>query len=187
MKTLEVLSSSKKESNVKKALKKSTKKINKELSKIPGSIANMNVNTQVGLSGASVNLSVTVEDKNERFKKILWANKGGSSEEKALERAKEEINPKISNIKGELADSYTEYISPPLPQKVYLTMVLAVNKKIPKNTKNLSARERRSRINEIISLAGGDPKIINISKIAKSFNVTRDVIYNDLEKLEINR
>ena len=184
---LEVLTCSKKDNEVRKALKKAAKEINEKLSKKTGSIAKVNVSTNVGIPGAKINLIVTIDDSKERSKKILWTNKGGSSEEDALTKARKSINKKFENHKGELADSYIEYTSPPMPQKVYVTILLAINGKVSKKTGNLTTQERRARINEIVNLAGGDPKTINISKIADCFNVNRDIIYNDLKKLDLKR
>jgi len=184
---LKVISSSKKESNVKKALKKATKELNKKLKTEPGSISKINLKTHVGLPGASIDLLTILDDKKHTSKKIAWVNSGGSTEKQALQQAEEKINPKISEIQGELADYHIEYISPPLPKKVYVTMLLAINEKIPESTENLTTSDRRARINQIISLTGGNAKSINISELANTFNVSRDVIYNDLKKLEIER
>ncbi len=187
MNTLKLISSSKKGSNVKKALEEATKEVNKNLINEKGSIAKINLKTNVGLPGASVDLLVTIDDKKQVNKKIAWVNAGGSTEEKALQRAKEEINPKINEIDGELADSHIEYISPPMPKKIYVTILLGINEKVPEKTENLTKSERRARIRQIINLTGGNAKIINISELAKTFNVSRDVIYNDLNKLDIER
>lgn len=184
---MEVLSTSKSSGTVKEALKEASKEINKKLSKTPGSISELNVDINVGISGANVQILVTVEDKKERSKKIVWTNQGGSNEEEALTRAKGKINPKIKNIYGEIADFHMEFVSPPLPKRVYVTILVAINGKVSKKTKNLTTRERRSRIKEILSLVGGEANAINISKIAETFDVSRDVIYNDLEKIGTER
>ncbi len=184
---MEVITCSKKGNEVRKALKKAAEEVNEKLSKKTGSIAKIDVTTNVGLPGAKINLIVTIDDSKERSKKILWTNKGGASEEDALTKAKESINKKFESEKGELADSYIEYTSPPMPQKVYVTILLAVNGKVSKKTDNLTTQERRARINEMVNLAGGNPKTINISKMADCFNVNRDIIYNDLKKLGLKR
>lgn len=184
---MRVLSSEKTGGTVQEALKKVSFHVNEELSKTPGSIAEFKPSINVGVSGASARLIVIVDEKKIRSKNILWVNEGGSSREEALSRAKEKINSEIKNISGEVADSHIEFVSPPLPKRVYVTIILGVNEKVPEKIGKLNTEERRARIFEILSLLGNEAKALNISEISKIFKVSRDTIYKDLEKLGFNR
>lgn len=184
---MQILGSTGNGGTIREALQEAAKTTNKKLSNTPGSIAEIETDLNVGVSGGKVQLVVTVEDKKTRPKKIIWANKGGSNEEEAISKAKEKLNPKIEKISGEIADFHLKFVSPPLPQRTYVTIILGVNETIPKKTKNLNTEERRARLREIINLLGGEASTINISKISKVFNVTRDVIYRDIEKMGFDR
>ncbi len=184
---MQILGSTGNGGTVKEALQNAAENTNEKLSNVPGSIAGIKTDLNVGLSGAKVQLVTTVEDRKNRAKKILWTNEGGSNEAEALSKAQERLNPKIEEISGEIADFHLEFLSPPLPQRIYVTIIIGVNKTVPKETDNLNTEERRARVREIINLLGGKASAINISKTAKAFNVTRDVIYRDIEKLGFER
>ncbi len=173
--------------SVKEALQKIGKTTNEKLSNTPGSIAGIETNINVGLSGAKIQLILTIDDKKNKPKKILWTNKGGSNEGEALSKAQEELNPKIEKLSGEIADYHLEFLSPPLPQRIYVTIIIGINETIPQTTHNLDTEERRARLREIINQLGGEATAINISKTANVFGVTRDVIYRDIEKLGFSR
>lgn len=184
---MRVISSVKKGGTVKEALKKTADQINEKLSDIPGSIAGIKSSIDVGISGTKVQLVATVDEKHIRSKKIFWVNEGATSEEKALNQAEERINKKIEKISGEIADFHLKPISPPLPKRIYVTMIVGVNEKVPEEIGSLTTEERRARLSEILSLLGNKANAINISKTAEIFNVSRDVIYRDLEKMDFER
>lgn len=184
---MRLLSVTKNGSTVKEALEKATSSINDELGNVPGSINGLETEINVGLSGAKVQLFLTVDDKKVCSKRIFWVNEGGTSEAEALSLAKENLNLRMGKFSGEIADFHFQFISPPLPKRVYVTIIIATNEKVPEKVKNLSTEERRARLNHIINLLGNEAGAINISKTAKTFDVTRNVIYRDLEKLGFER
>ncbi|KXA96429.1 hypothetical protein AKJ39_04625 [candidate division MSBL1 archaeon SCGC-AAA259J03] len=180
---MRIISSVKKERAVKAAVRKVSDELNDKLSRISGRISEINAKIDVGFSGATVRLVVIVDREKVRSKKIFWANKGSSNEKEALRLAEKEMNPKIENISGEIADSHIQFVSPPIPQRVYVTMIAGVNEKVPEKVGKLSTDERRARLSEILLLVDNEPKAINISKIAQIFEVSRDTIYKDLTRL----
>lgn len=184
---MRIISSTKKASSVKKTLKSISDELNRKMKKIPGSIAKLKTDINVGASGAKTRIIVAIDEEEICNKRIIWSNKGGSNEEEALRYAEEEINPKIERISGKIADFHTEFVSPPIPKRTYVTIIAGINEKTPKETTGLNTEERRARIKEILNLLGNKPEAINISKTAETFQVSRDIIYRDLEKLGIKR
>ncbi|MCD6144052.1 HTH domain-containing protein, partial [Thermococcus sp.] len=66
----------------------------------------------------------------------------------------------------------------------YAVGIAVVNKpKEKENFQNLSIEERRAILRKALELFGWDPKALNISEIARLFNVSRDSIYNDIEQI----
>lgn len=172
---------------VKEALDRVGKEINRKLADTPGSISSFESEINVGFAGANVRLIVTVDEREIQNKRFIWVNRGGSNEEEALTKAEEEMNPVMEKIRGEIADFYIEFVSPPLPQRVYVTMIAGVNESVPEETEELTAKERRARIARIVNLLGNEPDAVNISKTAEIFGVSRDIIYRDLEKMGFER
>ncbi|RLG55945.1 MAG: hypothetical protein DRN95_07315, partial [Candidatus Hydrothermarchaeota archaeon] len=52
-----------------------------------------------------------------------------------------------------------------------------------KNLEKLSIEERRAILRKALELFDWNPKALNISEIARLFNVSRDSIYNDIEQI----
>lgn len=161
--------------------------LNSRLAETPGRIAHMKAKLASGLAGATVRIVVAVDENNLCPKCIIWANEAGGDEAAALRRAGEKINAQLKRLKGEAAGFYIEFIRPPLPRRVYATMIVAVNEEIPEGVGKLTADERRERLAAAIKLLASDPKAINLSKVAELFGVSRDVLYEDLRKLGFER
>lgn len=173
--------------SVRQALRKAAAELNGKLAETPGRIAHMKAKLASGLAGATVRVVVVVDEGGLCPKCIIWANEAGGDEGAALRRAGEKINAQLNRLKGEAAGFYIEFIRPPLPRRVYATMIVAVNEEIPERIGKLTADERRERLAAAIKLLASDPKAVNISRIAELFSVSRDVLYEDLKKLGFER
>ena len=173
--------------SVKQALKKAAAELNSKLAETPGRIAHMRAKLASGLAGATVRIVVAVDEANLCPKCIIWANEAGGDESAALRRAGEKINAQLDRLKGEAAGFYIEFIRPPLPKRIYATMIVAVNEEIPDGVGKLTADERRERLAAAIKLLASDPKAVNLSRVAELFGVSRDVLYEDLRKLGFER
>jgi hypothetical protein len=117
----------------------------------------------------------------------MWANEAGGNEAIALRRAEEKINAKLAKLEGEIVEVYSRMIAPPLLKRTYATLIVAVNGRAPLKIAQLPAEERRERLSAIIQMLGGDTRAINLSRLAKTFSVSRDVLYSDLRKLGLER
>ncbi|MEM2192539.1 MAG: hypothetical protein QXG38_02870 [Candidatus Hadarchaeales archaeon] len=183
---MRIISSVGKATNVRKALEKVTEEINGILRRIPGRIAKMDASVDVGVTGATCRITVTVDEKEFANKYIVWANEPGKDENAALVNAQSKINQLIKDVKGEVAGFYVKSISPPLLPRTYTTIILGINENL-KEKRDFSAEERRELLSTAIHMLGGDPSAVNITQVAKAFEVSRDTIYEDLKKLGFKR
>lgn len=184
---LRVLSSTHRAVSVRPALEKVAAELNEKLAKIPGCITNMDANVSAGVAGASVRVTVTLDESDVRPKCIIWANEMGANEGSALRRAEEKVNVQLSKLRGQIAGFHLQSIAPPLVRRTYVTLIVAVNQQIPEKVGKLTADERRERLAAAIHMLGNDPNAVNLSHVAKIFDVSRDVIYEDLKKLGTKR
>jgi hypothetical protein len=172
---------------VRKALERAATELNQSLAKTQGRITNLDVNIYSGVVGAIVRLVIIVDERDFRPKRILWANETGSTDEKALRRAREKINAQLTKLRGEIAGFYLKFITPMIPKHTYATLIIAVNGELPKKVGKLDSGERREQLAAMLRLLNNDPKAINLVRVAKIFGVSRDTIYRDLEELGIKR
>jgi hypothetical protein len=171
--------------SVKPALEKVTAELNEKLAKIPGYITKMEADIGAGVAGASVRVVVVVDESEICPKYIIWANEVGGDEGSALQRAEEKLNAQLNKIRGEVAGFHLQSIAPPLVRRTYVTLIVAVNEQMPAKVGKLTADERRERLAAVIRMLGNDPNAVNLSHIAKIFDVSRDVIYEDLKTLGV--
>jgi len=184
---LKVLGSIENGSTVEECLDRCAADLNDELSNVPGSIEGLECDVGAGPTGGNVRIVVFVGGERVRSKEIVWANCSGSNRENALSEALNRVNSETEDLEGEVADFHLDFISPPLPKRVYATLIVALNGKIPKKVDGLSPGERQERLLEVVTLLGGDPGVINISKVADAFDVSRETIYRDLHEIDFPR
>ncbi|MBA7593990.1 hypothetical protein ES703_00926 [subsurface metagenome] len=169
------------------ALKRAATELNEKLAKMQGCITRMEVRVSSGLTGGIARIALVIDESDVRSKCILWVNEVGGSEAVALRRAQEKINARLAKLRGEIVGFYLKFITPPLPKRTYATLIVAVNEEVPKKVGKLSLGERRERLAVVLRLLGNDSKAINLVQVAKSFGVSRDTIYKDLQELGMER
>lgn len=184
---MRILTSDKQAASVKQALKKTVNSLNARLAETPGHITKMEAEVGVGLSGASTRVIVSVDEGEIVPKHLLWVNEPGSNESNALNQAEKALNDQLKDLNGEVAGFYLKFISPPVPRRTYATIIVAVNESAPSEVKGVSTPERRSRLAAVLRSLGNDPKVINVSRLAEVFGVSRDTIYNDLREIGVER
>ncbi|MBC7093997.1 HTH domain-containing protein [Thermococcus sp.] len=99
-----------------------------------------------------------------------------------IERLQEEMQKKIKGT--EVIDFAFGTYTMPVTRRKYAVGIAVVN--IPQEKKSfedLSIEERRAILRKALELFGWNPKTLNISEIARLFNVSRDSIYNDIEQI----
>lgn len=172
---------------MRKALTQVAAELNEKLAKVQGCITKMEASVDSGLIGATARITLMIDESDVRPKCILWVNEVGGSERVALLCAQKKINTRLAKLRGEVAGFYLKLITPPLPKRAYATLIVAVNEEMPQKIGKLSMGERRERLAAVLRLLGNDPKAINLAQVAKTFGVSRDTIYKDLQELGIER
>lgn len=184
---MQVLSCVQRAKSVRKALEHAVAKLNGRLEKTRGCITKMDASVDSGIAGATVRIITVVEESIVRPKSVFWANEAGRSEERALSRAQEKINAQLAGFHGEIAGFYWKFITPPIPKRTYATLIVAINGEVPEEMRKLSPDERRERLAAVLRLLGNDPRAINLVQVAKTYGVSRDTLYKDLQELGIER
>lgn len=173
--------------SVRKALERAAAELNERLARAQGRITRMDANIDSGMAGATARIVTVVDESDVRPKCVLWANEVGGSEGTALRRAQEKINARLAKLRGEVAGFYLKFMRPPLPKRTYATLIVAVNEEVPRKVGKLSLGERRERLAAVLRLLSNDSKSINLVQVAKTFGVSRDTIYKDLEEIGAKR
>jgi hypothetical protein len=179
-----VISKSKSGKDVSNALEFLISEINTELEKVDGLISSMECEVSVGPLDASVTISVFVDGDVPRHKFLVGVNEKGYNKENSMKKAEKRVNSVLNDKGGDISGSYVKTISH-LPGRVYTTLIVSVNEdKIEEVT---GVDSRRNRIKKGLILLGNDPSVINVAKLAKTFNVSRTMVYKDLEALGYKR
>ncbi len=184
---MQVLSCVQRAKSVRKALEQAAAELNGMLEKTQGCMTKMDASVDSGIAGATVKIIIVLEENKVRPKSILWANEAGRNEKKALARAQEKVNAQLARLHGEIVDFYWKFITPPIPKRTYATLIVAINEEVPEEIRKLNSDERRERLAAVLRLFGNDPKAINLVQVAKTFGVSRDTLYKDLQELGIER
>ncbi len=167
------------------ALDKAVESINEELKKVDGIITSAEYEINLGVSGASVNITLAINGSEPRKKEVIGVNVRGYSREHSVTKAASLINSFLENKRGEIVSVYTKTIDTPLPGRVYTTMIVAINEEDLEEVKD--AEIRRERIKRALELLNNDPSVINVARVAEVFGVSRTIIYRDLEALGFRR
>lgn len=184
---LQILSCVQRANSVRKALEQAVAKLNGRLAKTQGYITKMDASVDSGIAGAAVRIITVVDESNVRPKSVLWANEAGSNDRKALSRAQEKINEQLAGLHGEIVGFFWKFITPPIPKRTYATLIVAINEEVPEKVGKPRSGERQERLVAVLRLLGNDSKAINLARVARTFGVSRDTIYKDLQELGIER
>lgn len=149
-----------------------------DLEKIPGKIDKAKIELSFG-AFMSVRISLSIEPDKNHEKMIIAEYSSGKD---VLERLQEKMREKIKN--AQIVDFTFGTYTMPITRKKYAVAIAVVN--IPKEREsfeNLSIEERRAILRKALELFGWNPKVLNISELARLFGVSRDSIYNDIEQI----
>lgn len=181
-----VISKSKSDNEVGKALSALIHEINKGLGQTGGLISNIECDVTAGPFDATVSISVFIDGDAPREKHIIGVNEKGYSRENSMAKAEKQVNSALEAFDGTIAGSYVTTMSS-LPGRVYTTIIVALNGEgLNKNTV-VDSEVRRKRIKKGLELLGNDPTVINVARLANTFGVSRTMIYKDLEYLGFKR
>jgi hypothetical protein len=181
-----VISKSKSDNEVGKALSTLLHEINGELGKTGGLISNIECDVTAGPFDATVSISVFIDGDEPREKYVIGVNEKGYSRENSMAKAEKQANSLLEAFDGTIAGAYVTTISS-LPGRVYTTLIVASNGEDINKNAVIDSEERRRRIKKGLELLGNDSSVINVARLARVFGVSRTMIYKDLEYLGFKR
>jgi len=135
--------------------------------------------------GAFMNLNVTMllDPRGDMQKGIIVDYSHGKNKEDAINRTMEKINrllPRNAQVLDFEVGTYTT----PVTRRTYAVVVVVYNappgeKPFPEYT----IKERRELLAGVLERFNYNPRVLNISEIARMFGVSRDSIYYDIEQI----
>ncbi len=182
---MQIISKSKSGPEVGIALQEVVDNINSELKTNDGIISKTECDVTFGPLAVTVTATVVINGNEPRHKELIGVNERGVSREHSMRKATETLNQVLTGKNGEIADIFTKTIVTPLPGRVYTTIIASINEDILEKAHD--ANIRRQRIKRILQLVDNNPSAINIASVADIFNVSRTMIYKDLEALGFKR
>ncbi|NJE84560.1 hypothetical protein E3E23_01705 [Thermococcus sp. CX2] len=132
-----------------------------------------------------MNLAVTVLlDTSVNMKKGILAEYAiGRSKEEAVNKALEKINralPSEARVVNFEVGTYTT----PVTRRTYAVGVVVYNVPLEKRPfREFTIKERRELLANVLGMFNYNPRVLNISEIARIFGVSRDSIYYDIEQI----
>ncbi len=135
--------------------------------------------------GAFMNLTVTlvIDERHDMEKGIIAEHSTGKNREDAINKAVEKVNTSLPEGARVVAFDVGTYITP-VTRRTYAVVVAVYNaprQKRPLNEYDIT--ERRNLLRRILGEFDYNPKVLNISELARVFGVSRDSIYYDIEQI----
>jgi hypothetical protein len=118
-----VVTKSKSEKEVGKALEILIESINRDLEKIGGLISGLDCEINVDPLKASVSVSVFLDGYEPRHKLLIGVNEKGYNRENSMKKAQKKVNQHVEGKNGKIAGTYVKTIGS-LPGRVYTTIIL---------------------------------------------------------------
>ncbi|MDI3476416.1 MAG: hypothetical protein PWQ79_671 [Thermococcaceae archaeon] len=144
------------------------------------------VSSKISLTfGAFMNLSVTlaIDSEKDMKKGIIADYSHGRSRGEALSRAIESLNSKLP-ARAQIVDFETGTYTTPVTRRIYAVAVAVYNYPLEeKRLDGMGPAERRSLLRKVLREFNYNPKVLNISELARVFGVSRDSIYYDIEQI----
>ncbi|ACJ15998.1 hypothetical protein, conserved [Thermococcus onnurineus NA1] len=187
---MELLSLQCESSNIEDCISNILSKSRKLLSSKSGFISS----SKIALTfGAFMNLTVTllIDPRSNMLKGLLAEYSTGRNKEDAINKTLEKINrflPRDAQVVNFEIGTYTT----PVTRRTYAVGVVVYNAPLEKKSfTELTIKERRELLAGVLESFNYNPKVLNISEIARMFGVSRDSIYYDIEQIlkerKINR
>jgi hypothetical protein len=181
---MNIVSSFERGHNVEDALDNAVKKVNDQLKTVDGLIDKIDFQVDVGYSGATISIAICLNGEEPLHKEVIGVNQRGINNSQALKKATQVMNNTLLHRKGRIQDFVVKNIEP-IPGRAYTTVLVAINEDTIENPHDAASRRRR--LKKALDLLNREPSTLNIAKVADVFNVSRKMIYHDLEALGVGR
>ncbi len=169
---------------VEDALDAAVDTINRDLKTTDGLVEDINFQVDVGYSGATVSVVLSINGDEPIHKEVIGVNQRGINNSQALKKATEVMNNALLHRKGRIQSFEVKNIEP-IPGRAYTTIIVAINEDVIEDPHD--ANTRRRRLTKALDLLSREPSTLNIAKVAEVFGVSRKMIYHDLEALGYGR
>jgi hypothetical protein len=181
---MNIVSSFERGHNVEDALDTAVKKVNDQLKTVDGLIDKIDFQVDVGYSGATISIAICLNGDAPLHKEVIGINQRGINNSQALKKATQVMNNTLLHRKGRIQDFVVKNIEP-IPGRAYTTVLVAINEDAIESPHDAASRRRR--LKKALDLLNREPSTLNIAKVAEVFNVSRKMIYHDLEALGVGR
>nr|WP_206204490.1 hypothetical protein [Thermococcus sp. 21S7] len=135
--------------------------------------------------GAFMNLAVTVliDERGDMLKGIAAEHSTGKNRADAIGKAVERLNSSLPPGARVVDFEIGTYITP-VTRRTYAVAVAVYNAPLEiKPLSEYSIGERRELLARVLRDFNYNPRVLNISEIARMFGVSRDSIYYDIEQI----
>ncbi|MBO8174826.1 MAG: hypothetical protein H0Z18_06165 [Thermococcus sp.] len=154
----------------------------KEFLKTPGKIEKSKISLNFG-AFMNVTITLDIDESQAAEKGIITAYTSGKNKKDATKKLQELINKQIKSSM-EIVDFEIGTYTTPVTRRTYAVGIVVYNIPIYEIELNrLSIRERRKILAKALELFNYNPKVLNISEVARTFGVSRDSIYYDIEQI----
>ena len=169
-------------SNIEDCIEEINKKSEKILYDLPGFVNYAKILLSFG---AFMNLEVVLAiDKSTHAHKAVRADfSSGKNKEDAINKTLEKLNAVIPE-RGKIVEFEVKTYTTPVTRRTYAVGVVVYNvfeRRKPISKYNL--KERRELIARVLEAFDYNPRVLNISELARIFGVSRDSIYYDIEQI----
>ena len=116
-------------------------------------------------------------------KGILADFSSGRNKEDAINKVLEKVNNKLPRD-AQIVDFEIKTYTTPVTRRTYAVGVVVYNVvEVAKPLREFSIAERRGLLSSVLKAFNYNPKVLNISELARVFGVSRDSIYYDIEQI----
>jgi len=144
------------------------------------------VSSKIELSfGAFMNLSITLllDGRSPSDKGVIVGYHHGRGREGTVQAVLDRVNRLLPGD-SEVVDFEVGTYTTPVTRRVYAVAVVVYNSPpARKPLKEYTLEERRGLIATVLDMFDNNPRVLNISELARTFNVSRDSIYYDIEQI----
>lgn len=135
----------------------------------------------------NLKILLLIDERSMGKKGIITAYASGRHKEEAVNRMLDIINSRLKQ-EHQVVDFETGTYTMPVTRRTYAVGVVVYNIKTQNEELNtLSLKSRRDIISKALEMFNYNPKVLNISELARIFGVSRDSIYYDIEQILKNR
>ncbi len=169
-------------SSVEDCIKEIVKKSHILLSSTPGLIKSSKISLNFG---AFMNLRILllIDESIPGEKGIIVSYASGRHKDEALNKVLEKINSRLEK-RYQVVNFETGTYTMPVTRRTYAVGVVVYNIKTQNGEfRTLTLKGRRELIARALEMFNYNPKVLNISELARMFGVSRDSIYYDIEQI----